>query len=220
MTFEHFSLSNITSLLRYIFSKRNLLIISKSSFVLLARNEAESDGRSPRGAYATPAKFAESILSDELKDTKEEVSKEPSAALSLSALPPSFRAYAQKFNQDVTEEKDDGSNDELFNDAIEDFSSEDKKIIDQKNDHETNHFFSPLVLNIAKEENISIQELEKINGSGKENRIKTVISNTPDYRTQNRENRVDAGDPSIDIANSVDGVFNYGVPASTRARLM
>ena len=61
--------------------------------------------------------------------------------------------------------------DELFNDAIKDFSSDDKKIIDQKNDHETNHFFSPLVLNIAKEENISIQELEKINGSGKENRI-------------------------------------------------
>ena len=61
--------------------------------------------------------------------------------------------------------------DKLFNDAIEDFSSENKKIIDQKNEHETNHFFSPLVLNIAKEENISIQELEKINGSGKENRI-------------------------------------------------
>ena len=61
---------------------------------LLARNEAESDGRSPRGAYATPAKFAEAILSDELKNTREEVSKEPSAALSLSALPPGFRAYA------------------------------------------------------------------------------------------------------------------------------
>ncbi len=76
---------------------------------LLARNEAESDGRSPRGAYATPAKFAEAILSDELKDTKKEVSKEPSAALSLSALPPGFRAYAQKFNQDVTEEGDDES---------------------------------------------------------------------------------------------------------------
>ena len=39
---------------------------------LLARNEAESDGRSPRGAYATPAKFAEAILSDELKNTREE----------------------------------------------------------------------------------------------------------------------------------------------------
>ena len=69
----------------------------------------KSDGRSPRGAYATPAKFAEAILSDELKDTKKEVSKEPSAALSLSALPPGFRAYAQKFNQDVTEEGDDES---------------------------------------------------------------------------------------------------------------
>ena len=76
----------------------------------MARNEAESDGRSPRGAYATPAKFAESILSDELKDTKEEVSKEPSAALSLSALPPGFRAYAQQFNQDVTEDNNNDSN--------------------------------------------------------------------------------------------------------------
>tara|TARA_B100001029_G_scaffold1264_1_gene965 strand:+ start:2934 stop:4181 length:1248 start_codon:yes stop_codon:yes gene_type:complete len=61
--------------------------------------------------------------------------------------------------------------DELFNDAVESFSSEDKKIINKKNESETNNFFSPLVLNIAKEENISINELEKINGSGKENRI-------------------------------------------------
>ena len=76
----------------------------------MARNEAESDGRSPRGAYATPAKFAEAILSDELKDTKEEVSKEPSAALSLSALPPGFRAYAQQFNQDVTEDNNNDTN--------------------------------------------------------------------------------------------------------------
>ena len=48
-------------------------------------------------------------LSDELKDTKEEVSKEPSAALSLSALPPGFRAYAQQFNQDVTEDNNNQS---------------------------------------------------------------------------------------------------------------
>ena len=61
--------------------------------------------------------------------------------------------------------------DELFNDAVESFSSEDKKIVNKKNEYETNNFFSPLVLNIAKEENISIKELEKINGSGKENRI-------------------------------------------------
>ena len=61
--------------------------------------------------------------------------------------------------------------DELYNDAVESFSSEDKKIINKKNEYETNNFFSPLVLNIAKEENISIEELEKINGSGKENRI-------------------------------------------------
>ena len=33
---------------------------------LLARFEAESDGRSPRGVYATPAKFVDAILYDEL----------------------------------------------------------------------------------------------------------------------------------------------------------
>lgn len=34
-----------------------------------------------------------------------------------------------------------------------------------------NHFYSPLVLNIAREENVSMVELEKIKGSGNENRV-------------------------------------------------
>jgi len=61
--------------------------------------------------------------------------------------------------------------DELFNDAVESFSSKEKKVINNKDEYKSNNFFSPLVLNIAKEENISIEELEKINGTGKKNRI-------------------------------------------------
>ncbi len=47
-----------------------------------------------------------------------------------------------------------------------------------------------------------------------ENDVITVISNSPNYRTQNRENRVDTGDPGRGVADNVEGVFNYGVPAN------
>ena len=39
------------------------------------------------------------------------------------------------------------------------------------NSQEGNHFYSPLVRNIAKEEGISLEELERIQGSGKDQRI-------------------------------------------------
>ena len=43
---------------------------------------------------------------------------------------------------------------------------------------EANRFYSPLVKNIAKQENISLQELEAVNGSGKDGRVtKTDILN-------------------------------------------
>lgn len=67
---------------------------------LLARFEAESDGRSPRGVYATPARFVDAVLYDELCAGKNR-KKEPPATLSLAALPPSFRAYAKQFNEDI-----------------------------------------------------------------------------------------------------------------------
>jgi hypothetical protein len=67
---------------------------------LLARYEAESDGRSPRGVYATPAKFVDAILYDELNSGRTQ-RKEPPATLSLAALPPSFRAFAEQFNEDI-----------------------------------------------------------------------------------------------------------------------
>ncbi len=70
---------------------------------LLARYEAESDGRSPRGVYATPARFVDAILQDELHHGKNR-KREPPATLSLAALPPSFRAFAKQFNENINEE--------------------------------------------------------------------------------------------------------------------
>jgi 2-oxoglutarate dehydrogenase E2 component (dihydrolipoamide succinyltransferase) len=65
------------------------------------------------------------------------------------------------------------------------------------NDIKSDKFFSPLVKNIAKEEGVTIAELEAISGSGKEGRVtkediikfvadrnsKPVVSNTPEVKT-------------------------------------
>ncbi len=67
---------------------------------LLARYEAESDGRSPRGVYATPVRFVDAILCDELHHGRSR-KKEPPATLSLTALPPSFRVFAEQFNESI-----------------------------------------------------------------------------------------------------------------------
>ena len=69
---------------------------------LLARLEAERDGRSPRGASSTPGRLTESILADELKNTRRGARKAPPATLSLDAMPHGFRAYAKRFNDNVT----------------------------------------------------------------------------------------------------------------------
>ena len=61
---------------------------------LLARNEAVSDGRSPRGAYSTPDRLVGAVLADELNGFSKSA-KEPPATLSLAAMPPGFRAYAE-----------------------------------------------------------------------------------------------------------------------------
>ena len=68
---------------------------------LLSRHEAERDGRSPRGAHSTPGRLIESILADELKNTQRKARKAPPATLSLAAMPPGFRAYAERFNENV-----------------------------------------------------------------------------------------------------------------------
>ena len=65
---------------------------------LLARHEAVSDGRSPRGAYSPPDRLVRAVLADELKGHSKST-KEPPSTLSLAAMPPAFRAYAEKLNQ-------------------------------------------------------------------------------------------------------------------------
>ena len=70
---------------------------------LLARFDAQSDGRSPRGVYAPPARFVDAVLHDELQHGSSK-KKEPPATLSLAALPPSFRGFAKQFNKDIDDE--------------------------------------------------------------------------------------------------------------------
>ncbi len=67
---------------------------------LLARHEAESDGRSPRGVYAMPVRFVDAILCDELQHGRNR-KREPPATLSLTALPPSFRVFAEQLNESI-----------------------------------------------------------------------------------------------------------------------
>ena len=72
---------------------------------LLSRYEAVSDGRSPRGAFSTPARLVQAILSDEIgQDSKKRKEEEP-VTLSMSAIPPGFRDYAERFNNDVSGSK-------------------------------------------------------------------------------------------------------------------
>ena len=75
---------------------------------LLARYDAQNDGRSPRGVYAPPARFVDAVLHDELHHGTNK-KKEPPATLSLAALPPSFRGFAKQFNEDINEDGEIGS---------------------------------------------------------------------------------------------------------------
>ena len=75
---------------------------------LLARYEAVSDGRSPRGAYSTPDRLVRAVLADELRGHSKS-NKEPPATLSLAAMPPGFRAYAEKLNRSALSGSEDAS---------------------------------------------------------------------------------------------------------------
>lgn len=78
---------------------------------MLARYDAEIDGRSPRGAYATPARFADAMLSDELGARGADAETSMPTNISLAALPPGFRAFAAQMNaansKDDDEEQDE-----------------------------------------------------------------------------------------------------------------
>lgn len=62
----------------------------------------------------------------------------------------------------------------VTNQVIEEIVSETKQTISEepiKSINNSNRFYSPLVMNIAKEEKITFDELEKIAGTGKDNRV-------------------------------------------------
>jgi len=81
---------------------------------LLSRYEAVKDGRSPRGAYSTPSKLVNAVLADELKSTQSKTSKSPPATLSLAAMPPGFRAYAERLNESA-----EGGDEDADDEAVE-----------------------------------------------------------------------------------------------------
>ena len=68
---------------------------------LLSRYEAEKDGISVKGIGSIQTKLVDLILTDEFKNTDNIKKKEPLATISISALPPGFRAYAEQMNNDV-----------------------------------------------------------------------------------------------------------------------
>jgi len=66
---------------------------------LLARLDAEKDGRSPRGAHPTPPKLADAIIRSELLTpaiNNPRIPEKPS--LPLDALPPGFRQHIEQMN--------------------------------------------------------------------------------------------------------------------------
>ena len=63
--------------------------------------------------------------------------------------------------------------DNVFNDALNDNSSEERKK-DKEIKNESNKFYSPLILNIAKRENISMKELDTIKGTGENQRVTKI----------------------------------------------
>ena len=74
---------------------------------LLSRYEAVSDGRSPRGAFSTPGRLIQAILADEIGQGSRKRKEEEPVTLSLSAIPPGFRDFAEKFNNNVSSSRED-----------------------------------------------------------------------------------------------------------------
>ena len=63
--------------------------------------------------------------------------------------------------------------DNIFNDALKNYSSEKIKK-DKKIKKDSNKFYSPLILNIASKENISLKELDTIKGTGENQRVTKI----------------------------------------------
>ena len=66
---------------------------------LLARHDAENDGRSPRGAHPTPPRLADAVIAAEMKESLVNPVKpvQPSNFL-MNNLPPGFRQHLKQLN--------------------------------------------------------------------------------------------------------------------------
>ena len=67
---------------------------------LLCRHDAESDGRSPRGAHPTPTRLADAVIAAELRQdiSPNSVNGNHKPNVSLDALPPGFLMHLDKLN--------------------------------------------------------------------------------------------------------------------------
>lgn len=66
---------------------------------LLARHDAEEDGRSPRGAHPTPPRLADAVIASELLESLTRPKTPPqTSSMHLSNLPPGFRQHLEKLN--------------------------------------------------------------------------------------------------------------------------
>ena len=66
---------------------------------LLARHDAESDGRSPRGAHPTPPRLADAVICSEMKENLVNPKKPVQQSnFLMSNLPPGFRQHVAQLN--------------------------------------------------------------------------------------------------------------------------
>ena len=73
---------------------------------LLARHDAESDGRSPRGVHPTPPRLADSVISSEMLETTIQPKvKKQTTNMHLADLPPGFQKHIKKLNFPPAEEE-------------------------------------------------------------------------------------------------------------------
>ena len=80
---------------------------------LLARHDAESDGRSPRGAHPTPPRLADAVIASEMRESLANPKKPVQQSnFLMSNLPPGFRQHVKDLNlpkSSQENEVDDGA---------------------------------------------------------------------------------------------------------------
>ncbi len=86
----------------------------------------------------------------------------------------------------------------------------------QENYSDSNRFYSPLVKNIAKKEGISLEELEKLEGSGKEGRVtkNDILEYIDNRSTQPKQQASATKGEKIDTKNLEPAVKKQPVPVS------